>query len=74
MNAYRSSRELLNQPSDYYNFFSKYKEDLFNHGVDRKYEEVFDMLEVNSEIMKHKEFLDSFGWITNMKQKDSRNG
>jgi hypothetical protein len=52
----------------FYSFFANYKRDIYEHGADKDFDEVLDMLEMNAEIMRHREFLDSFGWIKDKKK------
>ena len=68
-NAYNSLWEEMEDKKKFYSFFSDFRKDIYQHGADKSFDEVLDMLEMNAEIMRHREFLDSFGWIKEKKNK-----
>lgn len=67
-NAYGTLWEEMEDKKAFYSFFANYKRDIYEHGADKDFDEVLDMLEMNAEIMRHREFLDSFGWIKDKKK------
>lgn len=62
-NAYDTLWEEMEDKKEFYAFFANYRRDIYEHGADRDYDGVLDMLEMNAEVKRHRAFLDSFGWI-----------
>lgn len=67
-NAYASLWEEMADKKEFYDFFAEYRKDIYAHGVDKDFDETLDMLEINCEIVRHREFLDSFGWLDEKKK------
>lgn len=61
-NAYRALWEEFEDKKDFYAFFENYKKNIFSHGADKKYMEQLEMMEVNSETTRYREFISKLGW------------
>lgn len=61
-NAYRTLWEEFEDKKDFYAFFENYKKDIFSHGADRKYCTEMEMIEINAETTRYREFLNNLGW------------
>lgn len=61
-NAYWAAREKFNDVGDFYDFFKKYREDIFAHGADRDFADELEMIELDAEITWHRNAMDRLGW------------
>ena len=61
-NAYWAARERFGDLSDFYDFFRKYREDIFAHGADRDYADELEMIELNAELTWHRDTVERIGW------------
>lgn len=61
-NAYWAARDKFQDLSDFYEFFRKYKEEIFAHGVDRDNKEELELIELNAEISWHRDAVAKIGW------------
>ena len=67
-NAYDALWDEMDDKGAFYSFLANYRRDIYEHGAERDFDETLDMLEMNAEIMRHRGFLDSFGWIKDTKE------
>jgi len=65
VNAYTALWDEMEDKEEFYSFFSDFKEDIYKHGADRDFDETLEMIEVNCEVNRHREFLGSFAWTKN---------
>lgn len=61
-NAYRALWDEFEGKKEFYAFFENYKKNIFSHGADKKYMEQLEMVEVNAEITRHRDFISKLGW------------
>ncbi|MBQ5527853.1 MAG: hypothetical protein IIU05_02200 [Bacteroidales bacterium] len=61
-NAYWAAREKFSDVGDFYDFFKKYREDIFAHGADRDFADELEMIELDAEITWHRNAMDRLGW------------
>lgn len=64
--AYRALWEEFGDKKEFYAFFENYKKDIFAHGADRKYKAEMEMIEINAETTRYREFLNELGWDRGM--------
>lgn len=61
-NAYRALWDEFEEKKEFYAFFENYKKNIFSHGADKKYMEQLEMVEVNAEITRYRDFMSKLGW------------
>ena len=61
-NAYRALWDEFEEKKEFYAFFENYKKNIFSHGADKKYMEQLEMVEVNAEITRYRDFISKLGW------------
>ena len=61
-NAYWAAREKFEDVSEFYDFFRRYKEDIFAHGADRDIKEELELIELNAEVSWHRDAVARIGW------------
>lgn len=61
-NAYRALWNEFEEKKEFYAFFENYKKNIFSHGADKKYMEQLEMVEVNAEITRCRDFISKLGW------------
>lgn len=69
-NAYRALwDEFVDDKESFYTFIGNYKKDIFGHGADREYLAEMEMIEVNAETMRYRDFLTELGWDKGIRKK-----
>lgn len=61
-NAYRALWDEYEDKNEFYAFFENYKKNIFDHGADKKYKEQLEMIEVNAETTRYRDFISKLGW------------
>ena len=61
-NAYRVLWDEYEDKKEFYTFFENYKKNIFSHGADKKYKEQLEMIEVNAETTRYRDFISKLGW------------
>lgn len=61
-NAYRTLWDEFEEKKEFYAFFENYKKNIFSHGADKKYMEQLEMIEVNAETTRYRDFISRLGW------------
>ena len=67
-NAYRALWEEFDDKKEFYSFFESFKKNIFSHGADRRYKTEMEMIEVNAETTRYRDFLTGLGWDKGMKK------
>jgi hypothetical protein len=64
-NAYRTLWEEFSDKQEFYSYISSVKEEMFKHGADKSYEEVMELIEMDTIVGKYNNFLQNLNWKIN---------
>ena len=61
-NAYNSLWEEFDNKTDFYNYISNVKKDMFAHGVDKSFAKEMEMIEINAEVNRYRAMISNLNW------------
>lgn len=64
-NAYRTLWDEFSDKQKFYSYISSVKEEMFKHGADKSFEEVMDLIEMDTIVGKYNNFLQNLNWKIN---------